>query len=103
MSASKGKKKKSLIKRIFKYLGIFVVLIIAALILVPILFKDELKQLALDEANKMLKATVEVDDFDLTFISTFPDMTISFDGVRITGQDDFEGIKLVDLGRLEAE
>jgi hypothetical protein len=103
MSARKGKKKKSLFKRIFKYLGIFLLVIIAALILIPIFFKDELKQLALDEANKMLKATVEVDDFDLTFISTFPDMTLSFDGVRITGQDDFEGIKLVDLGRLEAE
>lgn len=103
MSARKGKKKKSLIKRILKFIGIFVVLIITALILIPIFFKDELKQLALDEANKMLKATVEVDDFDLTFISTFPDMTFSFDGVRIVGQDDFEGVKLVDLGRLETE
>lgn len=103
MSARKGKKKKSLIKRILKFIGIFIVLIITALILIPIFFKDELKQLALDEANKMLKATVEVDDFDLTFISTFPDMTFSFDGVRIVGQDDFEGVKLVDLGRLETE
>ncbi len=103
MSASKGKKKKSLIKRILKYFGVLLVLIVASLILIPIFFKDELKQLALDEANKMLKATVEVDDFDLTFISTFPDMTLSFDGVRITGQDDFEGIKLVDLKSIETE
>tara|TARA_B100000508_G_C11465884_1_gene282608 strand:+ start:99463 stop:102372 length:2910 start_codon:yes stop_codon:yes gene_type:complete len=103
MSARKGKKKKSLIKRILKYFGLFILFVLAALILIPIFFKDELKELALDEANKMLKATVEVDDFDLTFISTFPDMTLSFDGVRITGQDDFDGIKLVDLNRLEAE
>jgi uncharacterized protein involved in outer membrane biogenesis len=36
-------------------------------------------------------------------MSTFPDMTLSFDGVRITGQDDFEGIKLVDMKSFEAE
>ena len=103
MSARKSKKKRSFTKQLLKYLGLFLILIITALILIPIFFKDELKQLALDEANKMLKATVEVDDFDLSFISTFPDMTLSFDGVRVTGQDDFEGIKLVDVKSFQAE
>ena len=103
MSKNTAKKKTSWIKRIFKYIGILLVLLIAAIILIPIFFKDELKDLALDEANKMLKTTVEVDDFDLTFFSTFPDMTLSFDGVRMTGQDEFEGVKLVDLKRFEAE
>ncbi|MGM0480283.1 MAG: AsmA-like C-terminal region-containing protein, partial [Bacteroidota bacterium] len=103
MSKNTAKKKTSWIKRIFKYIGILLVLLIAAIILIPVFFKDELKQIALDEANKMLKTTVEVDDFDLTLFSTFPDMTLSFDGVRMTGKDDFEGVKLVDLKRFEAE
>jgi len=41
--------------------------LVVAIILIPILFKDQLKELALREANKMLKADVAVGDFDLTF------------------------------------
>jgi hypothetical protein len=103
MSARKSKKKKSLFRRILKWTGITFLLIIAALIVLPIFFKDELKDFALQEANKFLKADVALGDFDLTFISTFPDMTIRFDDVKITGRDEFEGVELINLKSLEAE
>jgi len=103
MSARKSKKKKSLFRRILKWTGITFLVIIAALIVLPILFKDQIKDYALQEANKFLKADVALEDFDLTFISTFPDMTLRFDGVKITGRDEFEGVELINLKSLEAE
>ena len=99
--AKKEKKKKSLFRRIMKWTGITFLLLIIALILIPIFFKDQLKELALKEANKMLLADVALEDFDLTFISTFPAMTARFDGVSITGRDEFKGVKLAEIKRLD--
>lgn len=100
--AKKEKKKKSLFRRIMKWTGITFLLLIILLILIPIFFKDELKELALKEVNKMLVADVAIEDFDLTFISTFPKMTARFDGVSVTGRDEFKGVKLADIKRLDA-
>lgn len=98
----KEKKKKSILSKILKWSGISLIVIIIALILIPIFFKDKLKAMALKEVNKMLLADVDIKDFDLTFISTFPKMTARFDGVTITGRDQFKGVKLVDIKRFDA-
>lgn len=100
--AKKEKKKKSLFRRIMKWTGITFLLLIIILILIPIFFKDQLKELALKEVNKMLLADVAIQDFDLTFISTFPRMTASFEGVSVTGRDQFKGVKLADIKRFDA-
>src|SRR5690554_2376481 len=102
MSPKKEKKKKSLFGKILKYTGLAFLLMIITVILIPIFFKDELKELALAEANKMLKAEVAVGDFDLTIFSSFPKMKLVFNDVSVTGRDEFEGVKLVDIGALEA-
>lgn len=96
------KKKKSVLSRVLKWTGISFLTIIIILILIPVFFKDKIKELALQEANKMLLAKVDVNDFDLTIIKTFPYMTARFDGVSITGKNDFEGVKLVDIERFDA-
>jgi hypothetical protein len=100
--AKKEKKKKSLFRRILKWTGITFLLLVIALILIPIFFKDELKEMALKEVNKMLLADVAIKDFDLTFISTFPHMTAQFEGVTVTGRNEFKGVKLVDIKQLDA-
>lgn len=101
MSAKKQKSKK-LLPRILKWSGIVLLLLIISLILIPIFFKDQIKDMALNEANKMLKADIGLEDFDLTFFSTFPNMTLILEGVSVTGRDEFDGIKLVDIGSFEA-
>ena len=45
-------------------------------------FSDVLK-----EANKSLLADVELKDFDLTFISSFPHITAKLEGLKVTGKD----------------
>lgn len=103
MSTKKDKKKKSIFKRVLQITGITLLLLIITIILIPIFFKDEIKELALKEANKMLKADVAVGDFDLTIFSSFPKMKLVFDDVSVTGRNEFEGVKLIDAKSFEAK
>ena len=103
MSKGKEKKKKSLLRRILKYTGIVLLLLIVAIVLIPIFFKDQIKEMALKEVNTMLKADVAVGDFDLTIFSSFPKMKLRFDDVSVTGRDEFEGIKLIEAKSIEAK
>lgn len=99
---SKEKKKKSLLRRIFKWTGISFLLLIILLILIPILFKDQIKELVIKEANKSLLADLSLGDFDLTLISTFPNMTIQLNDVKLTGRKEFKGVDLVNIKELSA-
>jgi len=101
-SKSNEKKKKSLVKRILKWTGISFLLLLILLIITPFLFKEKIKELVIKEANKLLKADLALGEVDLTFISTFPNMTLVFEDLSLTGREEFNGIKLVDIGRFEA-
>jgi uncharacterized protein YbjQ (UPF0145 family) len=96
------KKKKSLVSKIFKVLGIVLGLIILALIFIPIIFKDDIKDYAFKEVNKTLLADVDLGDFDLTFLSTFPNMTIKLENAKITGRDQFKGVELANIKEFSA-
>lgn len=98
----KPKKKKSLFRRILKWTGITFLFLILAIIIIPIVFKDEIKELVLKEVNKTLKADVEIKDFDLTFLSTFPNVTIQLYDVSVTGRTEYKGVKLADIKNIEA-
>lgn len=97
------KKKKSLAKKLLKWTGLTLLVLLIAIILVPVIFKDKLKDLVLDEANKTLTAKVELGDFDLTFLSTFPNLTVDLIDTKITGSGDFEGVELINAKNIRAE
>lgn len=98
----KVKKKKSWFRRILKWTGITLLVLILAIIIIPIVFKDELKQMVLDEVNSSLKADVKMGDFDLTFLSTFPNLSVHLYDVSVTGRTEFKGVKLADIKEIEA-
>lgn len=97
------KKKRSVFARILRAVVALIFLLIIAIIAIPYFFKDELKEMALNEANKFLLADVALEDFDLTFISSFPKMSIELEGLKLTGREDFEGVELVNIGKLDAK
>ncbi len=99
----KEKKKKSLFRRILKWTGIMLLLLIIALILIPILFKDQIKEMVLKEASKQLLADLSLEDFDLTFFSTFPNLSIKLYNTKLTGRDEFEGVELVNVKEFTAQ
>lgn len=96
----KDRKKKSWMKKLFIGFGISFVLLVSALIIIPILYKDEIKKMALKEVNKMLLADVDIKGFDLTILSTFPKLTAEFDSITVTGRNEFDKVELANIGRL---
>lgn len=93
------KKKRPLWVGILKWFGIAFVLVLAILISIPYLFKDEIVELIRSRASKTLNATLDFEDADLTFISTFPNLTLTIDHLSIEGVDDFEGVTLAQIDK----
>jgi hypothetical protein len=100
--ATAEKKKKSKIRIVLKWSGISFLVVLIGLITVPIVFKDKIKDLVIQEVNKSLTAELSLGKFDLTFISTFPNMTIQLDDAKITGKNEFEGLDLMDVKQFRA-
>ncbi|TSJ46731.1 AsmA-like C-terminal region-containing protein [Fluviicola chungangensis] len=96
------KKKKSFIRRLFKWTGFTLLFLLIAIILIPIIFKDEIKEMVLKEVSKSLKADVTIKDFDLTFLSTFPNVTIQLYDTKVTGRTEFKGVELASVKTIEA-
>ena len=100
MSTEQPKKKKSLIKRIFKWTGIAFLILLILVIAAPFLFKDKLVQLVKDEANKNLNAKVDFGDFDLTLFSSFPDFRFKIQNVSVINIEPFKGDTLAYIKEL---
>jgi uncharacterized protein involved in outer membrane biogenesis len=96
------KKKKSLLRRILKWTGISFLLILIVLILIPIFFKDQIKELVIEEVNKSLNAKLSMGEFDLTFISTFPNMTVELNDTKLEGINEFKGVELMNVKQFKA-
>jgi len=95
-------KKKSLMRRILKWSGIGLLIVLIGLILVPIFFKDEIKNMVIDEVNNSLNAKLSMGDFDLTFISSFPNMTIELNDTKLVGVGKFKDVELANIKQFVA-
>ncbi|PCJ82938.1 MAG: hypothetical protein COA57_12615 [Flavobacteriales bacterium] len=88
-------------KKLLKILGIFILLLIAAAIVLPIIFKDDIFRKVKEEANNNLNAKVDFGDFSMTLFKSFPDFTLVIDNVKVEGIDEFEGVTLAHIGSFE--
>ena len=73
-------------KRVVKSLKWFFATIFTLVLLISVLlyiFKDDIIDYAISEINKTLKTKVTVDEIDLTFWSTFPNLSLDFNKVFI--------------------
>ena len=93
---------KKVVKKILKWTGISLLVIIVLLILIPILFKDQIKLMVVDEVNTNLNAKLTIEDFDLTFITTFPNMTVEIHDAKLTGIKEFKDVELMKIKTLTA-
>ncbi|RZL16697.1 MAG: AsmA family protein [Hymenobacter sp.] len=70
---------------------VFVVLLVAALVAAPFLFKDKLRALADQQIAQRVRAKVQYNpaDIDVTLLSTFPDLGLDIKNLRVIGLDSF--------------
>ncbi|TGE14258.1 AsmA family protein [Hymenobacter elongatus] len=78
-------------RKFFLGLLIFLVVLVAAVALTPILFKDKIKQALDKQLAQRVAAKVEYDpgNVSLSLLSTFPDLSLRIDQLRVIGQDSF--------------
>ncbi|MDI3527422.1 MAG: hypothetical protein PWR03_1605 [Tenuifilum sp.] len=72
-----------------------VLLFIAAAVVIPIVFKPQLMQIAKRETNSMLNAKVDFDDFQVSLIKGFPNLYVGMKGLSVVGIDSFANDTLV--------
>lgn len=83
--------------------GIIIVLLVAAIVIIPIVLKEPITKAVKEEANKNLNATIDFKDVSLSLLWSFPDLYVGIDELSITGKDEFEGRTLLYLKTLALE
>jgi F0F1-type ATP synthase membrane subunit b/b' len=73
-------------------------MVIAALVVIPIIYKDDIVNLVKSETNKQLNATVNFsNNIGLSLLSSFPDFTLTLRDLSVAGKNDFEGDTLIQI------
>ncbi len=92
-----------LLRNLLLLFGVLVLLLVGAIILIPILFKDQLVTAAKEIINDQVNAKVEFQDVGLGLWRHFPNLTLSLEELTVDGNAPFEDIRLLDLQRLDLD
>lgn len=94
-----------IVKRILVGFGILIVLLVAAAIVIPIVFKDDIKAAIDKEIAKSVNADVvfDVDNFSLTVFRNFPNITVEVKELGVFNRAPFEGEHLFVVDRFDVE
>ncbi len=92
-----------IIKRLFKYFAILVLVLILALVISPILFKGKIVEKVEEVVNESVNAKVDFGEFDLSLISSFPRFLFEINDISIINKSPFEGDTLANIGNVNLE
>jgi hypothetical protein len=83
--------------KILKISGLILAGFLIILILLPFLFKGRITNLIKEEINKNLKVRVEFSGVGISFLRSFPDMSLSLRDLIVEGIEEFERDTLVSM------
>lgn len=89
-----------MLKKILKITGIVLLVLIIALISIPFIFKDKIKQMVVTSINQNLDATVAFEDIDLSLLKSFPKANVTIDKLSIINKAPFAGDTLLYSGEV---
>src|SRR5258706_16105620 len=94
-----------IVKKIFIGLAAVLVLIIASAMVLPILFKDKIKEMVDEEIAKTINADVifDVNNFSLSVFRHFPNITVEVKELGVFNRAPFEGVHLFVVERFDVE
>ena len=90
-------------KKIFKIIGIILLIFIAILIAIPFVLESKIDTIVQNYANENLNADLSFDDINLSLISSFPNAEVSVDNLKITNRLPFKGETLATAKSLSFE
>lgn len=78
-------------KTLLKILSGIVIVLLIAIITLPFIFKDQIKEVVKNATNNSVNAKVDFSDVDLSLLSSFPNLSVSVDDLSIVNYAPFEG------------
>jgi hypothetical protein len=87
-------------KKFLKIFSIIIVLLLAAMIALPYLFKDKIVEVVKTEINNSVDAQVDFQDFSLSLFRSFPDFSFGIEGLEVINKAPFEGDTLMHVEKL---
>ncbi len=88
-------------KTLFKILGILILIILLLALLLPVVFKGKIFEIAKTEINKSVNARVDFGDLSLSLFRSFPNFSLQIDNLLIIGNDEFEKDTLAHIRELD--
>lgn len=85
-------------KKAVKIIGIFLLLVVAAMAVAPFVFKDKVKTLVLSEANKLINAEFGFGKLGINLFSEFPKASVAIEDFWLRGKDEFDTDTLAYVG-----
>ncbi len=90
-----------MVKKILKWTGIVLLVLIIVLIAAPFIFKGKIKSMVAKAINEQVDATVAFEDVSLSLFSDFPMASVTVDKLSIINKAPFEGDTLVYMGKID--
>lgn len=89
-------------KKILRFFLILIVLVLAAMFILPIVFKSKIEEAVKSAANESLTAVLDFDAVELSLFRDFPNLSVSITQLSLTGTETFEGLPLIRTEELRA-
>ena len=90
-------------KTFIKILSSIVVLLLLTLIFAPYLFKKQINDTITHEVNKVINAEFYIGSISMSFVTDFPNASISLQDILITNKAPFQGDTLVSINTVSLE
>ncbi len=87
-------------KKTLKIAGVAVVVLLAALLILPAALKGKIARIVKTEANDMLTARLDFDDLDISLLRHFPQASLDLNGLTLVASGRFEGDTVVAARRI---
>ena len=94
---------KKILKLTLKIIGVLIGLVVLAAIIIPIIYKDDIRQALDSELDKNLNATAfyDPDSFSISLFRSFPNLSVGMGDFGIKGEGLFEEDTLVSVENFE--
>ncbi|RZJ68868.1 MAG: AsmA family protein [Flavobacterium sp.] len=89
-----------MLRKVLKWTGIILLVLIIALVAAPFLFKGKIKEMIAKAINEQVDAKVAFEDVSLSLFKSFPQANVTIDNLSIINKAPFDGDTLVYMGEL---
>jgi len=89
-----------MVKKILKWTGIVLLVLIVLLAAAPFIFKDKIKNMVVKAINDQVDATVAFEDVSLSLFKNFPNANVTVDKLSVINKAPFAGDTLAYVGEL---